>query len=100
MLSPLILNKIGGFEMAKFGRKNHVNLDPLSYSSCLLGEAKVGKTTLVRQVCEKLVGEDGYMFLELGQERGADAIEGINHVNCPEWNMEFDELTNLSLIHI
>ena len=59
MLSPLILNKIGGFEMAKFGRKNHVNLDPLSYSSCLLGEAKVGKTTLVRQVCEKLVGEDG-----------------------------------------
>ena len=34
------------------------------------------------------------MFLELGQERGADAIEGINHVNCPEWNMEFDELTN------
>ena len=28
MLSPLILNKIGGFEMAKFGRKNHVNLDP------------------------------------------------------------------------
>ena len=94
MLSPLILNKIGGFEMAKFGRKNHVNLDPLSYSSCLLGEAKVGKTTLVRQVCEKLVGEDGYMFLELGQERGADAIEGINHVNCPEWNMEFDELTN------
>lgn len=80
--------------MAKFGRKNHVNLDPLSYSSCLLGEAKVGKTTLVRQVCEKLVGEDGYMFLELGQERGADAIEGINHVNCPEWNMEYDELTN------
>ena len=80
--------------MAKFGRKNHVNLDPLSYSSCLLGEAKVGKTTLVRQVCEKLVGEDGYMFLELGQERGADAIEGINYVNCPEWNMEVDELTN------
>ena len=54
MLSPLILNKIGGFEMAKFGRKNHVNLDPLSYSSCLLGEAKVGKTTLVRQVCASL----------------------------------------------
>lgn len=77
-----------------FGRKNHVNLDPLSYSSCLLGEAKVGKTTLVRQVCEKLVGEDGYLFLELGQERGADAIEGINHVNCPEWNMDYDELTN------
>lgn len=51
-------------------------------------------TTLVKEVCEKLVGEDGYMFLELGQERGGDAIEGINHVNCPEWEMEYDELTN------
>lgn len=77
-----------------FRKKNHVNLDPLSYSSCLLGEAKVGKTTLVKEVCEKLVGEDGYMFLELGQERGGDAIEGINHVNCPEWEIEYDELTN------
>lgn len=51
-------------------------------------------TTLVKEVCEKLVGEDGYMFLELGQERGGDAIEGINHINCPEWEMEYDELTN------
>jgi len=80
--------------MGKFGKKNHVNLDPLSYSSCLLGESKVGKTTLVKDVCEKLVGEDGYIFLELGQERGGDAIEGINHVNCPEWDMDYDELTN------
>lgn len=80
--------------MGKFGKKNHVNLDPLSYSICLLGEAKVGKTTLIKEVCGKLVGEDGYMFLEIGQERGGDAIEGINYVNCPEWEMEYDELSN------
>lgn len=77
-----------------FGKKNHVNLNPLSYNICLLGESKVGKTTVIREVCEKLVGENGYMFLELGQERGADAIEGINHINCPEWEMDYDELTN------
>jgi len=80
--------------MAKFGKKNHVNLNPLNYNICLLGESKVGKTTLLYEVCKKLVGEDGYMFLEIGMERGADAIEGINHINCPEWNMEYDELTN------
>lgn len=80
--------------MGKYGKKNHVNLNPLSYSHCLLGEAKVGKTTLVKDICEKLVGEEGYMFLELGQERGCDSIEGVNHINCPEWQMEFDELTN------
>lgn len=77
-----------------FGKKNHVKLDPLAYNICLLGESKVGKTTLIKEACEKLSGEDGYMFLECGQERGADAIEGINHVNCPSWQMDYDELTN------
>lgn len=77
-----------------FGRKNHVRLDPLSYNILLLGESKIGKTTLIKEVCEELAGEDGYMFFEIGMERGADAIEGINYVNCPEWNMDYDELTN------
>ena len=80
--------------MGKFGQKNHVKLDPLAYNICLLGESKVGKTTLIKEVCEKLAGGDGYMFLECGQERGADAIEGINYINCPEWQMDYDELTN------
>lgn len=80
--------------MGKFGQKNHVKLDPLAYNICLLGESKVGKTTLIKEVCEKLAGSDGYMFLECGQERGADAIEGINYINCPEWEMDYDELTN------
>ena len=80
--------------MGKFGQKNHVKLDPLTYNICLLGESKVGKTTLIKEVCEKLAGSDGYMFLECGQERGADAIEGINYINCPEWQMDYDELTN------
>lgn len=80
--------------MGKFGRPNHVKIDPLAYNICLLGESKVGKTTLIREVCEQLVGNDGYMFLECGQERGADAIEGITYVNCPEWQMDYDEATN------
>ena len=80
--------------MSKYGQKNHVKLDPLAYNICLLGESKVGKTTLIKEVCEKLAGSNGYMFLECGQERGADAIEGINYINCPEWQMDYDELTN------
>ena len=77
-----------------YGKKNHVKLDPLTYNICLLGESKVGKTTLIKEVCEKLAGDSGYMFLECGQERGADAIEGIEYINCPEWWMDYDELTN------
>lgn len=72
--------------MAKFGKKNQVNLDPLSYNTMLLGEGGIGKTTTIKEFCEILAGEDGYMFFEFGDERGADAIEGINFVNIPMWN--------------
>lgn len=78
----------------KYGKKNQVNLNPLNYNICVLGEAKIGKTTLMHQVCEKLVGEDGYLFCEMGAERGADAIQGIPYVNCPTWSDDYDELEN------
>jgi len=72
--------------MGKYGKKNEVRIDPLAYNICLLGEPKIGKTTLIKEVCEKLVGEDGYMFLELAGERGADAIQGIVYEDCDEWS--------------
>ena len=77
-----------------YGKKNHVKLDPLSYNIYIGGESKIGKTTTVMEICKKLAGEDGYIFAEIGQERGADAIEGINYVNCPCWDMPYDEDTN------
>lgn len=77
-----------------YGKKNVIKIDPLSYNIGLIGESGVGKTTLVKQVCEKLAGEDGYLFLECGKEDGADAISGINYINCPEWSMDYDEDTN------
>lgn len=78
----------------KYGRKNEVNLNPLAYNLALIGESGIGKTTIIKEYCEKLAGSDGYMFLEIGKEDGADAITGINYLNCPEWDMEYDEDTN------
>lgn len=69
----------------KFGKKNHVKVDPFNYSLMLLGEPKIGKTTLLYEVAEKLVGEYGYIFAELYREKGADAIEGIVAENIPTW---------------
>lgn len=77
--------------MGRYGKKNEVKIDPLSYNICLLGEPKIGKTTLVREVCEKLAGENGYMFLELAGERGADAIQGIVYEDCDEWE-DFEDI--------
>ena len=39
-----------------YGKKNHVKLDPLAYNMFILGEAKIGKTTTVMEICEKLAG--------------------------------------------
>ena len=77
-----------------YGKKNVIKIDPLAYNIGLIGESGIGKTTIIKEMCEKLVGEDGYLFLECGKEGGGDAITGINHVNCPEWSMDYDDDTN------
>lgn len=77
--------------MGKYGKKNEVNLDPLKYNLAIIGESGIGKTTIVKEYCERLAGTDGYMFLEIGKEDGADAIEGIVYEDCPDWEA-FEEI--------
>lgn len=72
--------------MGKFGRKNEVDLNPLHYNICLLGESGCGKTTIMKQMCEKLVGEDGYLHLDIGREDGAKAIQGIVTETIEDWS--------------
>lgn len=77
-----------------YGKKNEVKIDPLAYNIGLIGEGGIGKTTIIKELCERLAGENGYLFMECGKEDGADAINGINYINCPEWSMDYDEYTN------
>ena len=72
--------------MGKFGKKNEVSLNPLDYNICLLGVAKVGKTTLMKEVCEKLVGTEGYIHFDMGKEDGAAAIQGIVTEKIENWS--------------
>ena len=78
--------KKGMMYMGKFGKKNHVSLNPLDANLCLLGLPKIGKTTIMKQVAEKLVGEDGYLFLEMYRENGAKYIEDIVYEDVPDWD--------------
>ena len=71
--------------MGKFGKKNEINLNPLAYNVALGGEAGIGKSTLIKEVCEKLVGEDGYLSLDVGREDGHKAISGIITESVPDW---------------
>ena len=78
----------------KVGKKNKVSSSILDYNIALIGESGIGKTTLAYNVCEKLVGPEGYLFLECGKEDGAGAIEGINYVTVDTWNDDYDEDKN------
>lgn len=76
----------------KYGKKNEVRLNPLDYNLALIGESGIGKTTIIKEYCEKLAGEDGYLFLEIGKEDGADAIQGINYITCPDWDSDYQSI--------
>lgn len=80
------MRKEGCISMGRYGKKNEIKIDPLKYNTCLLGESKIGKTTIIKEFLEKLAGEDGYIFLEMAGEAGADAIQGIIYEDCDEWS--------------
>lgn len=75
----------------KFGKKKEVKIDPLAYNIGLAGLSGIGKTTLIKNVCEELVGEDGYLMLDIGKESGHDCIDGIVSEECADWE-KLDEV--------
>ena len=77
--------------MGKFGKKNEINLNPLSYNIGIIGEAGIGKSTLIKEMCEKLVGEDGYIAFDVGKEMGHSAISKIVTESIPDW-AKFEEV--------
>ena len=37
----------------KFGKKREICIDPLAYNIGLIGESGIGKSTVIKEVCEK-----------------------------------------------
>lgn len=77
----------------KYGKKVEIDLNPLHYNIGLLGESGIGKSTIMKDICEKLAGEDGYLALDIGKEDGHDAIAGIVSERIEDW-AKFIEVTD------
>lgn len=71
--------------MGKFGKKNEISLNPLDYQILLAGQGGIGKTSIAKEICEKLVGEDGYIHFNIGREQGVDAISNIISEPIEDW---------------
>ena len=79
----------------KYGKKKEINLNPLSYNLAIAGLSGLGKTTLAFNVCEKLVGEDGYLMLDIGKESGHDCINGIVSETIDSWDTFEDVIEDI-----
>ena len=71
--------------MAKFGTRVKVNNDMSSYIIGVVAPSGFGKSTLMKNVAEKLYGQDGYICADFGQEDGYSAIHGAMVEKCPNW---------------
>ena len=69
----------------KYGKRNVIKVDPIAYNLGLIGESGIGKTTLAKEVCETLTGEDGYIIFNIGKEDGVAAVPDASYENVPDW---------------
>lgn len=68
-----------------FGKRSVVSNNIWDFSIGLIGESGIGKTTVMSAMCEKLLGADGYMLLNIGKEWGVSAIGGITYEDVPDY---------------
>ena len=79
--------------MGKFGKVNRIKDEIWNYMLALIGEGGVGKTQTMVKMCHQLLGETGYIHLNIGKESGVDCIDGA--VSEPvETYKKWDEVTN------
>lgn len=71
--------------MGKFGKKMVVKKGIENFMIGVMAPSGFGKSSLMYQVCDKKFGEEGYIILDVGSERGMAAIDGVITERVPTW---------------
>lgn len=79
----------------KFGQRKQISISPLSYNIGIAGISGVGKSTLVKNVCEKLAGEEGYLMLDIGKEDGHSCLTNVASEKIEDWEKLDDVLDEI-----
>jgi GTPase SAR1 family protein len=83
--------------MRKYGKKNIVKINPLDYNIGLFGQSGIGKSKIAVEICEQLVGENGYLLLNIGKEEGVDAIQGVVYEDVKDWKTFNDIVKDITV---
>lgn len=61
----------------KFGQKREICIDPLAYNIGLIGESGIGKSTVIKEVCEKLAGDEAILPSTLVRKMDTMLLMGL-----------------------
>ena len=78
----------------KYGAKKVVAEGLDNYLIGLLGESGIGKSTLIKNVCEKEFGDEGYIFINCGQE--SNIIDGIVEADAKDFKTVVDIVSDIA----
>lgn len=78
----------------KYGKKKVVSDGLNNYLIGLLGESGIGKSTLIKNVCEKEFGDEGYIFINCGQE--SNIIDGIIETDAKDFKTVIDIVNDIA----
>lgn len=78
----------------KYGKKNVLSTELWKYPLGVSGLSGVGKSSTIKEFCEDIVGDEGYLMCSVGMEMGLNAITNVNFINCPTWDDDYDEDAN------
>lgn len=68
------------------GQKNEVKVAIENYTHLIIGERKIGKSTLIADIATTLSSLDDLLVISVGDEDGFHAIDGLIFENPMKWN--------------